>query len=99
MKMLTCALVGHFILFLQFPILIIPFADRFHSVMLFWLRPSKQIRPPIYSSKVSKLRKRRVIRFSILYFVLLVLFVALIVGPVVVSLKSPFPIFPSMVQR
>ena len=56
--------------------------------MLFWLRPSKQIRPPIYSSKVSKLRRRRVIRFAILYFVLLFLFVALLVGPSLVS--SPY---------
>ncbi|KAF3942106.1 hypothetical protein ABW19_dt0205026 [Dactylella cylindrospora] len=79
----TDCILGHFLLFLQFPIIMIPFADRFHSVILFWLRPSKQIRPPIYSSKVSKLRKRRVIRFSILYFVLLVLFVGLIVGPAV----------------
>ena len=32
--------------------------------------------------KQSKLRRRRVIRFAIVYFVLLVLFVALIAGPV-----------------
>ncbi|EGX51222.1 1,3-beta-D-glucan synthase, variant 2 [Orbilia oligospora] len=99
----TDCILGHFILFLQFPILIIPFADRFHSVMLFWLRPSKQIRPPIYSSKVSKLRKRRVIRFSILYFVLLVLFVALIVGPVVGQrylgdIKLEISAFPGLLQ-
>ena len=30
---------GHFILFVMLPILAIPFADKFHSVMLFWLRP------------------------------------------------------------
>lgn len=44
---------------------------------------SRQIRPPIYSLKQSKLRKRRVIRFAILYFVILVVFIALIVGPLV----------------
>ena len=33
--------------------------------------------------KQSKLRRRRVIRFAILYFVLLVVFVALLVGPAV----------------
>lgn len=44
---------------------------------------SKQIRPPIYSLKQSKLRKRRVVRFAILYFILLILFLALVVGPVV----------------
>lgn len=44
---------------------------------------SRQIRPPIYSLKQTKLRKRRVIRYAILYFVLLVVFLALIVGPIV----------------
>ena len=33
--------------------------------------------------KQSKLRRRRVVRYAILYFVLLVLFVALIAGPLV----------------
>lgn len=33
--------------------------------------------------KQTKLRKRRVIRYAILYFVLLVVFLALIVGPIV----------------
>jgi 1,3-beta-glucan synthase len=44
---------------------------------------SRQIRPPIYSLKQTKLRKRRVIRYAILYFVLLVVFLAIIVGPIV----------------
>jgi 1,3-beta-glucan synthase len=44
---------------------------------------SRQIRPPIYSLKQSKLRKRRVIRYAILYFVMLVVFIVLIVGPLV----------------
>ena len=44
---------------------------------------SRQIRPPIYSLKQSRLRKRRVIRYAMLYFIMLIVFVALIVGPVV----------------
>jgi 1,3-beta-glucan synthase len=44
---------------------------------------SRQIRPPIYSMKQSKLRKRRVIRYAILYFFLLIVFLVLIVGPIV----------------
>jgi len=74
---------GHILLFLMLPIIAIPHVDKAHSVMLFWLRPSRQIRPPIYSTKQSKLRKRRVWRYAILYFTLLVLFVALLVGPIV----------------
>lgn len=37
--------------------------------------------------KQSKLRKRRVWRYAILYFVLLVLFLALLVGPIVAGSK------------
>ncbi|XXH01182.1 hypothetical protein Hte_007536 [Hypoxylon texense] len=82
-------ILGHFILFLMLPVIIIPQIDKLHSVMLFWLRPSRQIRPPIYSMKQSKLRRRRVIRYAVLYFVMLVVFVALIVGPVVAGKQIP----------
>ncbi|KAL1852662.1 1,3-beta-D-glucan synthase [Paecilomyces lecythidis] len=75
---------GHLLLFVMLPALCIPYVDKFHSVILFWLRPSRQIRPPIYSLKQSKLRKRRVIRFAILYFVMLVLFVVLLAAPLIV---------------
>lgn len=51
---------------------------------------SRQIRPPIYSLKQSKLRKRRVVRYAILYFFLLVVFLALIVGPIIVGSKFKF---------
>ncbi|KAH6989456.1 1,3-beta-glucan synthase component-domain-containing protein [Ilyonectria sp. MPI-CAGE-AT-0026] len=80
---------GHWLLFMMMPIILIPQVDKLHSMMLFWLRPSRQIRPPIYSMKQSKLRRRRVIRYAILYFVLLVLFVALIVGPAVAGKMVP----------
>ena len=32
-------ILGHFILFIMLPVLVIPYVDKFHSVMLFWLRP------------------------------------------------------------
>lgn len=44
---------------------------------------SRQIRPPIYSLKQSKLRRRRTIRYAILYFTLFVIFIVLIVAPMV----------------
>ncbi|KAH9819855.1 Glycosyltransferase family 48 protein [Teratosphaeria destructans] len=78
-------LLGHTLLFFMLPALLIPYIDKFHSVMLFWLRPSRQIRPPIYSLKQSKLRKRRVVRYAILYFSMFVLFIILVVGPVIAS--------------
>jgi 1,3-beta-glucan synthase len=94
---------GHLILFSMLPIIAIPQVDKLHSVMLFWLRPrylsptfslilanivhSRQIRPPIYSLKQSKLRRRRVWRYAILYFVMFVIFLALAIGPVVAGAK------------
>jgi len=75
----------HIILFLMLPVILIPQVDKLHSMMLFWLRPSRQIRPPIYSMKQSKLRKRRVMRYAILYFIMLIIFAVLIIGPGVVG--------------
>ncbi|KAE8408265.1 putative 1,3-beta-glucan synthase component FKS1 [Aspergillus pseudonomiae] len=70
-------------------------ADFFHSVILFWLRPSRQIRPPIYSLKQSKLRKRRVVRFAVLYFAMLLLFLILLIAPLVVrKLNISLPSIP-----
>jgi 1,3-beta-glucan synthase len=73
---------GHMLLFAHLPFIIIPKIDMIHSMMLFWLRPSRQIRPPIYTLKQSKLRRRRVWRFAVMYFLMFVLFLALIIGPI-----------------
>ncbi|QUC22100.1 uncharacterized protein UV8b_06341 [Ustilaginoidea virens] len=75
-------ILGHWLLFMMLPVILIPQVDKLHSMMLFWLKPSQQIRPPIYSMKQSKLRRRRVVRYAVLYFVLLVVFIGLIAGPV-----------------
>ena len=44
-------ILGHVLLFLMLPILCIPYVDKFHSVMLFWLRPR-------YVSYVSAIRAK-----------------------------------------
>ncbi|WBW74872.1 cell wall and secondary septum 1,6 branched 1,3-beta-glucan synthase catalytic subunit Bgs4 [Schizosaccharomyces osmophilus] len=74
---------GHLLLYFMLPVICIPYVDRWHSVLLFWLRPSRQIRPPIFSTKQSRLRKRIVRRYSALYFSILILLVILIVVPLV----------------
>ncbi|KXX82404.1 hypothetical protein MMYC01_201347 [Madurella mycetomatis] len=86
-------ILGHIILFLMLPVILIPQVDKLHSMILFWLRPSRQIRPPIYSMKQTKLRRRRVIRYAVLYFVMLVVFLALIVGPIVAGRYVPASLF------
>lgn len=60
---------------------------------------SRQIRPPIYSMKQSKLRRRRVIRYAILYFVLLAVFIGLIVGPIVAGKQIPKDVLQTLGQQ
>jgi 1,3-beta-glucan synthase len=63
--------------------MLIPFFDRLHATMLFWLSPSQQIRPPIYSLRQRSQRRKIVVKYSIVYFLIQAVFVALIVVPVV----------------
>ncbi|CCE65261.1 hypothetical protein TPHA_0K01270 [Tetrapisispora phaffii CBS 4417] len=76
---------GHILLFCQAPLLLIPRIDSFHSMMLFWLKPSRQIRPPIYSLKQARLRKRMVKKYISLFVAVLVLFLVVIIAPAVAS--------------
>nr|CAG8473571.1 5734_t:CDS:2 [Entrophospora candida] len=83
----TDFVIGHILLFMLIPFLFIPWIDKLHSTMLFWLRPSKQIRPPIYSIKQKKRRRRIVWTYGLLFLLMFIIFVGLIVGPLFVGNK------------
>ncbi|KAH9981305.1 1-3-beta-glucan synthase [Lactifluus volemus] len=74
-------LLGHILLVILTPPTLIPFFDRFHSTMLFWLRPSKQIRPPLFSTKQKRQRRWIVFKYTILYITAVSLLASLIVLP------------------
>lgn len=74
-------LLGHLILFLHLPLLCFPKIDKWHSMLLFWLSPSQQIRPPIFSVKQEALRKRMVRRYATLFFTILLIYILVIVIP------------------
>ncbi|KAK4056301.1 1,3-beta-D-glucan synthase [Microbotryomycetes sp. JL221] len=74
-------LAGHLLLFLLTIPCLIPGFDTLHSTMLFWLRPSKQIRSPIYSFKQRALRRKIIFKYGILYALVFAFFAALIVLP------------------
>ncbi|KAI0059937.1 1-3-beta-glucan synthase [Artomyces pyxidatus] len=76
-------LIGHFLLFMLTPAVLIPYIDRLHSVLLFWLRPSKQIHAPIFNIKLRKQRRAILIKYIPIYFSVLAIFVALIAIPTV----------------
>ncbi|KAI0072902.1 1,3-beta-glucan synthase [Panus rudis PR-1116 ss-1] len=74
-------LIGHFLLFILTPPVLIPYIDRLHSTLLFWLRPSKQIRAPLYSLKQKRQRRWIVIKYGTIYVISIIIFAALIALP------------------
>ncbi|KAE9396054.1 1,3-beta-glucan synthase [Gymnopus androsaceus JB14] len=50
-------LLAHILLICLTPPILIPFVNQLHSTMLFWLRPSKQIRAPLFSTKQKRTRR------------------------------------------
>ncbi|RLV91253.1 13-beta-glucan synthase component FKS3 [Spathaspora sp. JA1] len=89
-------LIGHFLLIAMFPILFIPYIDRWHTSMLFWLKPMRQISRPVFTKR-EKRRRKWDIFWSLLLFVVIMLFlVAVIIVPPIVDskvfkLKSTLP--------
>jgi 1,3-beta-glucan synthase len=92
----TDFIMGHFILFFLFIICLIPGIDKWHSLMLFWLKPSEQIQKPIYSSSQKSRRKRIAVFYGFLLVVLFILFAGLLVAPAIlgprIKIKVSLPI-------
>ncbi|WVQ81578.1 1,3-beta-glucan synthase component FKS1 [Cryptococcus sp. DSM 104549] len=82
----------HLLLFLLTPPMLIPYFDRLHATMLFWLAPSQQIRPPIYSFRQRSQRRKIVFKYTIVYVIIQAVFVALIVMPLI--MKGPLGLTP-----
>ncbi|KAF8894605.1 glycosyltransferase family 48 protein [Infundibulicybe gibba] len=83
-------LLGHFLLIILTPPILIPFANRLHSTMLFWLRPSKQIRPPLFSTKLKRQRRWIVIKYTVLYALVIATLAALIALPALMRDRITF---------
>lgn len=80
--------VGHTIFYLQLPLLIIPLANTWHSMMLFWLKPGDMLKKRILSRK--KYRRQAIkLFFSTLFFVggLLTVLALIIVPKVLIQRK------------
>lgn len=78
-------LIGHFLLFMLTPALLVPYVDRLHSFLLFWLRPSRQIHAPIFNIKVRKQRRAIIIKYVPIFFIVIAIFVGLIAAPVILK--------------
>ncbi|KAK6457483.1 1,3-beta-glucan synthase component-domain-containing protein [Scheffersomyces xylosifermentans] len=78
-------IVGHCLLFAMTPFVFIPMVDKLHTSMLFWLKPSKKFRGPLYSKKQRRQRRSRILRYGILYFFFMALFIGFILAPYFLS--------------
>lgn len=76
-------IIGHLILYSQIPILLIPYADRWHSMMLFWLTPNNQMRLKVLSKRKKKSVRINVFIYSIVFLFSMVLAAALFIAPLV----------------
>ncbi|KAI7908108.1 1,3-beta-glucan synthase component-domain-containing protein [Cokeromyces recurvatus] len=77
----TDFILGHIILFFLSLFTIIPYINTAHSVMLFWLKPSQQIRDHIWTVKQRKKRRRVATTYGMMFASMFLLFVALVVAP------------------
>ncbi|ORZ12773.1 1,3-beta-glucan synthase component-domain-containing protein [Absidia repens] len=77
----TDFILGHLILFVLFPLTCVPYIDRLHSLILFWLRPSRQIRPSVLSTKQRQRRNQVMIWYGPLFVLMFSLFVSLVAVP------------------
>nr|GAT52097.1 1,3-beta-glucansynthase [Mycena chlorophos] len=75
-------ILGHILLLMLTPPILIPYFDRVHNTMLFWLRPSKQIRAPLYSIKQRRQRRWIIIKYGLIYVLAIAAIVVLIALPV-----------------
>ncbi|ESK96966.1 1,3-beta-glucansynthase [Moniliophthora roreri MCA 2997] len=74
-------ILAHILLIILTPPILIPYFSKLHSTMLFWLRPSKQIRAPLFSTKQKRTRRWNVIKYSIVYVIVIATLAALIILP------------------
>ncbi|ODV60201.1 1,3-beta-glucan synthase [Ascoidea rubescens DSM 1968] len=79
---------GHCLLFIQLPLVMIPWTDTVHSVLLFWLKAG-DFKSPILTKRGKKKISKTVTRYSILYFTILCIFLALFIVPVFMARFVP----------
>jgi 1,3-beta-glucan synthase len=72
---------GHFILFFLSIFCLVPWMDRWHTTILFWLPPSRQFRRPIYSMRERSRRRRLCIGYGLLFVLMFLVLAALLVIP------------------
>lgn len=91
--------VGHVIFYLQIPILIIPLSNTWHTMMLFWMKPSDLLRQRVPSKRNQRKQNIKVIFSIVLFIVGLGMIMSLIMVPKIliegeiVDIRSYVPLY------
>jgi 1,3-beta-glucan synthase len=76
-------LMGHLLLLILTLPALIPYFDKIHAMMLFWLRPSRQIHAPLYSLKQKRQRRGIILKYGLVFILMMGFFLALIILPLI----------------
>lgn len=76
---------AHVLLYCQIPILLVPYADKWHTLMLFWLKPGSQIRPRVLSKRQKKNRKLQATLYLFVFLIGIALFALIFVVPTILT--------------
>lgn len=75
-------LLCHLLLFMMTPLTMLPFIDSVHSSLLFWMKPSKIFKSPIFSSREVKARRLAYVKYLVLYLAVFSLIVTTSLTPI-----------------
>jgi 1,3-beta-glucan synthase len=78
-------ILGHIILIAQLPLILIPYADKWHSLMLFWSKPSTQRRPTCFTRKQRKSRVIHAILNATIFLFAITLITCIFIFPFVIK--------------
>ena len=83
---------GHFLLYMQTPLLFFPFVDYFHSMTLLWLNPTQLVsHKRIFTKKQKRRRNIIIAKYILLYFMLLLNLLFLFIAPFFADELIPEP--------
>lgn len=93
--------VGHVIFYLQVPVLVIPLANTWHTMMLLWMRPGEFLKQRIPSQKVHRKQNFKLFVSIVLFISGLITFVSLIILPKILIARRIVniePFVPSIIE-
>ena len=82
-------LLGHGLLVVLSIPMMIPYIDKWHSLSLFWLKPTSLFAYPILSKKQNRRRNKKIMKYMLLFFSINLTLLSLLLAPIFAAKYSP----------